>query len=132
MPGITDLKKLLKNMQPTLLKGKYVFCSISESDLKHLRISPVFTFKEKEGISIVLSKQAADKNKLKYSGVWALITLNVYSDLSAVGFLAIITRALADARISTNVVSAFYHDHLFVPTDKAEMALDILLESRDI
>jgi hypothetical protein len=34
--------------------------------------------------------------------------------------------ALAKQGISANPVSAFYHDHLFVPVDKASEALSIL------
>jgi hypothetical protein len=33
---------------------------------------------------------------------------------------------LADAGISVNAVSAFYHDHLFVPDHRAEEALCLL------
>jgi hypothetical protein len=39
-----------------------------------------------------------------------------------VGFLAAITASLAEAGISVNAVSAFYHDHLFVPVERAEDA----------
>jgi hypothetical protein len=46
--------------------------------------------------------------------------------LEAVGFLAAVLPALAREGISTNVVSAFYHDHLFVPAAQAQHALSIL------
>jgi hypothetical protein len=49
--------------------------------------------------------------------------LTVHSSLEAVGFLAAITARLAETGISVNVVSAFYHDHLFVPHDRADEAL---------
>ena len=42
--------------------------------------------------------------------------------------LAAITAKLAAGGISVNPVSAFYHDHLFVPADKAEMAMNLLSE----
>jgi hypothetical protein len=44
------------------------------------------------------------------------------------GFLAAITARLAETGISVNVVSAFYHDHLFVPHDRADEALARLQE----
>ncbi|TIM21889.1 MAG: ACT domain-containing protein, partial [Mesorhizobium sp.] len=53
-------------------------------------------------------------------------TLNIHSSLEAVGFLAAITTRLAAAEIGVNPVSAFYHDHLFVPVDRAEEAIDVL------
>ena len=52
-----------------------------------------------------------------------MITLTVHSSLEAIGFLAAITGRLAEAGISVNAVSAFYHDHLFVPEHRAEEAL---------
>ena len=55
-----------------------------------------------------------------------MITLTIHSDLSAVGFLARITDKLAKAGISVNVCSGYYHDHLFVPIEKANNAIDIL------
>jgi uncharacterized protein len=52
--------------------------------------------------------------------------LTVHSSLNAVGFLAAVTTQLAEAGISLNAVSAFYHDHLFVPHDRADEALALL------
>jgi hypothetical protein len=55
-----------------------------------------------------------------------MITLEIHSSLDAVGFLAAITARLAEAGMGVNPVSAFYHDHLFVPADRAAEALRIL------
>ena len=52
------------------------------------------------------------------------ITLGVRSSLEAVGLTAAVAAALTDAGISANVVAAFHHDHVFVPADRAEAALD--------
>jgi ACT domain len=38
----------------------------------------------------------------------------------------IITARLAEVGISVNTVSAFYHDHLFVPDHRVEEALSLL------
>ena len=55
-----------------------------------------------------------------------MITLEVASSLEAIGFLAAITAALARAGIAVNPVSAFHHDHLFVPEGHADEAMAIL------
>jgi uncharacterized protein len=46
--------------------------------------------------------------------------------LTAVGFLAAISAAFADAGISLNPVAGYYHDHLFVPWDERERVLAVL------
>lgn len=48
------------------------------------------------------------------------ITLDVHSSLEAVG----LTAALADRGISCNVIAGVYRDHLFVPDDRAEEAVE--------
>lgn len=55
-----------------------------------------------------------------------LITLEVHSSPEAVGFLAVILPALARAGVGVNPVSDFFHDHLFVPANRAEDTLAIL------
>jgi hypothetical protein len=126
MSGITDLKKLLRTMQPTLQYSDYVFCTVQEDSLPEIKPPPVLKFREQEGITIIIDKEAADEHKMQYESVWSMITLNVHSDLAAVGLLAAVTDKLAENDISVNVVSAFYHDHLFVPVDRAREAVKVL------
>ncbi len=87
---------------------------------------PLLQFHEDEGLTIILKKEQADSASLEYSGVWSRITLTVHSSLEAVGLLAAVTRVLADASVPCNVVSAYYHDHLFVPESLADRALKTL------
>ena len=56
-------------------------------------------------------------------GDWARISLGVHSSLEAVGLTAALSNALAEAGISTNIVAALRHDHLFVPWNLREEAL---------
>ncbi|MEQ8953162.1 MAG: ACT domain-containing protein [Gammaproteobacteria bacterium] len=127
--GETDLEKLLILMQPQLLPGKFVFCSIpdgSYGDYKELQ--PVASYQEKEGLSLLLDKKSADAMEFEYASVFRGITLNVHSSLEAVGFTAAVSSKLASHGISSNVVAAHFHDHLFVPADRAELALQLLTE----
>jgi len=128
MTGVRDLKTLLKSMQPKLIKEEFVFCTVSEEFFSKIKIEPLLVFREEEGITLVLEKKTADENTLSYSGTWALISIGVHSDLSEVGFLAAMTKKLSDAGISTNIVSAYYHDHILVPFEKADRALGLLTE----
>jgi len=126
--GIADLKVLLKKMEPKVIKGEFVFCTVPEDYFSTLKITPLLIFREDEGITVILEREIAEKNSLPYSGIWGLITLTVHSDLAAVGFLATITNKLAEFGISVNVVSAYYHDHLFVPIEKADKTMQVLKE----
>ena len=126
MRGIKNLDKLLKEMKPELADKEYVFCTLPEDKFDRLQLTTLLVYKEKEGLTIITEREIADANSLSYSDVWKLITLTVHSDLSAVGFLARITDKLAKAGISVNVCSGYYHDHLFVPIEKANNAIDIL------
>jgi hypothetical protein len=56
-----------------------------------------------------------------------LITLTIHSSLDAVGFLAAASAVLAEAGIPCNAVAAFHHDHLFVPRETGQRALDLLV-----
>ena len=119
-------------MRPEQIKGEFVFCIISIEQFSKLEIIPLLVFHEKEGVTLILDRKIADKLNLSYQETWAFITLTVHSDLAAVGFLAAITKKLAEKKISVNAVSAYYHDHLFVPYEKAELALRALQELSSI
>ncbi|MBS3075934.1 ACT domain-containing protein [Candidatus Pacearchaeota archaeon] len=108
--AIKDLDILLKSMNPELDNKSYVFLSVSEKEFRNLKINPLLIYREKEGLTIIIDKKSADKNRLPYSEIWSLITLNVNSDLTAIGFLVAIYKKLAEAGISINAVSAYYHD----------------------
>ena len=128
--AISDLNKLLKEMKPEL-RGEFLLCSMPPELLTNDLIAGAMgVFKEREGITLIIpeSSRPGLPQYAKASAPHVLITLNVQSDLEAVGFLAAITNALAKEGISVNAVSAFYHDHLFVPKEKAERAIEILRE----
>ena len=124
MPGERDLNTLLRKMKPEMQDGIFVFCSISK-DIP-LGIEPLLMFHEREGTSVVIQRGEAERLNLPFQFPSRLITLTVHSALDAVGFLAAITTRLAQAGISVNAVSAYHHDHLFVPEDKAAEALNVL------
>lgn len=123
-----NLQVLLSSITPRLHDETFVFCSISERELKALKTDPICVFRETEGVSIVIEKSAADTASLKHDGAWSLITCQVNSDLYAVGFIAAMARIFAEAGIPVNAVSAFHHDHLFVPAERAEEAMLLLQE----
>ncbi|MFW9964107.1 MAG: ACT domain-containing protein [Candidatus Sifarchaeia archaeon] len=127
MSGENNLKILLREMKPVVVDEEYVFCTIPEEQLKGLH-KPLLVFREHEGLTVIVTKDIAVQNGFSFFSTWGLISLSIHSDLEAVGFLAAITEHLASAGISVNTVSAFYHDHLFVPYDKLDEAFSLLSE----
>lgn len=65
---------------------------------------------------------------------YRLITFDVALDLSLVGFLALISAALAEARIPIMAFAAYSRDHILVTTDKFNIAMAALekLQSSNI
>jgi uncharacterized protein len=128
MSGETNLSKLLQSMQPVLCPEEYVFCSILSDDSSYSYLDLVGLFKEDEGLTLILEREKADAAALPYTSIFSMITLSVHSSLEAVGFLAAITSKLAEHNISVNPVSAYYHDHLFVPIAHADETMNLLQE----
>lgn len=123
--GETDLKQLLRALEPKHNPGDYVFCvvdDLSKVDPKAI----IMLFREKEGHTIILRKELADRLNLSYSFTAGWITLGVHSSLAAVGLTASFSQALSQRGISCNVVAAYYHDHIFVDKKDTEEALNIL------
>jgi hypothetical protein len=127
MPGERNLETLLQNMKPEMHEGVFVFCSLSQDEEIPATLRPVLIFREREGTACILRRKEAEAAGLPYQFASRLITLSVHSSLEAIGFLAAITGRLAEAGISVNAVSAFHHDHLFVPEHRADETLHHLL-----
>ncbi|MGY2291935.1 ACT domain-containing protein [Pseudomonas sp. SDO528_S397] len=125
MAGETALATLLRSMSPQLNDGDYVFCTLPDS-----RIPPgcevIGSFREQEGLTLIVERQQAERASLPFDYVAAWITLNVHSALEAVGLTAAFATALGQAGISCNVIAGFYHDHLFVGRVDADRAMTVL------
>jgi len=123
--GERDLARLLAGMQPALRPGIWLFCRVAEPSAAELALA-LATFREEEGTTLVLAETEAARLGLAGEFRCAWISLEIHSDLAAVGFLARVATALAAAGIPSNAISAFHHDHLFVPYDERERALALL------
>lgn len=135
MSGETDLKKLLATMRPRLHDGTYLFATLPAAGALPADLDVVMTFREAEGLTVILEEGEARRANLAGAFPSRMITLDVHSSLESVGFLGAITARFEASGISVNPVSAFYHDHLFVPVDRADDAMGVLnrlvAEARD-
>jgi uncharacterized protein len=115
-----------RDIEPALAADQYVFATADQPppgvDL------PFAVIREDEGLTLVVTRAEADRAGLRYGYVAARITLRVNSALADVGLTALVSRVLAEAGISCNVIAALAHDHLFVEWDQGARALALLRE----
>lgn len=128
--AIIDLDTLLEKLEPVLDLEEYVFCTVNGELKNYFVLNPLATFVEPEGLTLVLTKVQAQRLGACTDSTFKRITLSVYSSLEAVGLTAVVASALAKEGISANVIAAYHHDHVFVPTDKANQAVQILTKLR--
>ena len=99
--GETDISKILSNINPILNPNICIFTTIPYPttsndntlyDIYQSKLSQeaiICTFREKEGITLVLEQQEADKYpEIKYDGIFHWITLEMHTSLSAIGLTA--------------------------------------------
>lgn len=125
MQAISDLDTLLATMQPVLRPGRYAFAALPSGQTIGLD-NIVASIREPEGLSVIVAEQDAIDRGLPIAFTAAWITLGVHSDLAAIGLTAAFSSALAQAGIGCNVVAGVRHDHLFVPVEQAQQAMDAL------
>ncbi len=129
MNGEINLEKLLNEMTPVLSDGIYIFASLERPSQELLSsLEPIGTFKENEGLTVILLKTKADEHGIEYEGLFKCITLNVHSSLDAIGLTAAVSSKLATDNISANIMAGFYHDHIFIAAKDGERALLSLKE----
>lgn len=120
-----DLTVLLHEAKPHLHEGCYVFVSVKSSHPVPAK-DVLMSFRELEGLTLILEKSVADRYELAFGFEAAWITMTVNSALDAVGFTAAFATALGKENISCNVVAGYHHDHLFVAWEDGERAQQIL------
>ena len=129
MAGETDLGKLLASLAPHVMDGDFVFCTIHDAQYGDFaELSPLASFRETEGLTLLVTKEDADKAGFNYEAVFRGITLKVHSSLEAIGLTAAVSSELAKRGISANVIAAYYHDYVFVQAEQADAALSALSE----
>ena len=111
-------------MTPTLRPETYVFCTLPPGESLPPGTVPFATVREDEGLTVVIEHQPTWEPTA--DDAYRAITLGVHSSLNAVGFIAAVARALADAGIPANVIAGYHHDHLLIPAARAKDAMETL------
>ena len=123
MAGIvTEGAAMVAGMDPVLMPGTFCFCTVDGAAPE----GALCTFREEEGLSVLLAVEQAAALGLAVVSPMRQITLKVYSSLEGVGLTAAVASALAAHGIACNMVAARLHDHVFVPSAQADEALAVL------
>lgn len=127
MSGEKNLERLLSAMSPELLPGGFVFCTFADAGYgSHSHLHPMAAIKEAEGLTLIIPAELAKQHQISDESVFSCITLNIHSSLDAVGLTAAVSNRLAEHNISANVIAGYYHDHIFVPSERSDQALQLL------
>tara|TARA_B100000287_G_scaffold432926_1_gene493400 strand:+ start:1051 stop:1452 length:402 start_codon:yes stop_codon:yes gene_type:complete len=122
-----EYKEKSLELNPELLEEEFVFCSHENSMYGAFKeMQPIASIQEKEGLTLVIPKKIADKNNISYESSYKCISIGLVTSLEGYGLTAIISKSLNQNQISANIFAGKYHDHIFVPSSKADQALLIL------
>jgi len=86
---------MIAGMTPRLTQGAFVFITAADPALiEELSPQAISTFKEEEGMSLIVPVEVAEAADLNATHSMRRITLNVYSSLEGVGLTAAVSTAL--------------------------------------
>ena len=123
MRAVRETKAMIAGMAPVLRPGRFVFVTGAGENLAPQALA---SFREAEGLSLILAEETARAQGFDTAMAMACITLTVHSALDGIGLTAAVAGALTQAGIPCNMVAAFHHDHVFVPVERAEEAVAVL------
>ena len=127
MSSQQSCSELLVNLEPLLCPEIFIFERIYDESPPTLETEGLFALiRESEGTTVIRSVAAKEKSQIEGLQQFAKITLQVFSDLEAVGLTAAVAKALTDIDMCANVVAAALHDHIFVPYARRLEALECL------
>ena len=87
----------------------------------------VAVIKDYKEISVILdSEQVAGLNYEKAEHDWKILTFDAVLPFELVGFLAAVTKVLAEAKISIFALSAYSTDHIMVKADRLAATKKVL------
>lgn len=131
---------LLKQTRIEISPETYFLVSLRHQDWRKLlenpELSPRLTapfmiFSDKYEVTMMLDETDYGTcrhaiREAKVEGGFRLLTFEIVLDFNVVGFLAEVSRILAEAEISMMAISAFSRDHLLVKQDNLAKALQVL------
>jgi hypothetical protein len=133
MSGVMrDTQAMLAGMTPVLAEGEFVFCTTPDAARAAQAMAAALgVFREDEGVTLILERSDALVRGFAAALPMRRIVLGVTSALDGVGLTAAVSSALATHGIPCNMVAAFHHDNVFVPTGMADRAMAVLRQVQE-
>ena len=124
MAGLTDLEVMLRTLTVSVRPARYTIVTVDEPVALNRGVEAVLT--EDEGTTVVATVDEARRRGWPVGFVAAWVMLDVHSALDAVGLTAALSSALAEEGIAANVLAGYFHDHILVPADRVDDAIECL------
>lgn len=124
MTGESDLATMLASLQ--IERRPHPVTVVTVQDAVALGEGVEALISEVEGTTAVVTIAEAERRGWPVGFRAAWLTVSVHSSLDAVGLTAALSAALAAREIPCNVLAGFFHDHLLVPLDRADEAVEAL------
>jgi len=130
--GETDLTKILDSLTVGRRAEVYHVVTVSGADAAGLRIGSGIEALIREPmafgetVTVVCDTETVERRGWTSVFAAAWLTIEVHTSLEAVGLTAALSNTLGAAGIACNVLAGFHHDHILVPVDQADRAVDCL------
>ena len=128
MTGETDLAAILASLDVAREPGVFVVATIADGAEPPPGTRALIH--EREGVTVVLTREEALAAGLAFVFEAAWLTLTVHSSWEAVGLTAGVAARLAAEGIPANVLAGYHHDHVLVPVQQADAAIAALRSLR--
>lgn len=126
--GETDLEKMLATLAVERRPGVFTFVAVKVPTPGLLAAAQAMV-DEGELTTLVVPTEVARRAGLDASVEMAWLTLTVHSSLEAVGLTAAFAAMLGAVDIPCNVLAGYQHDHILVPVDRVDDAVNALTNS---
>ena len=129
---VQSMLYLGKLIQKGLVRQDEVVKDLKLHYLNHITLPGYSSSKDKNEITVVIDqskikgKRTPSKNIIKIDEDWRLLTFDLVLPFNLVGFIAKISKVLADADISIFVTSAFSTDHILVKNKNLKKTINKL------
>ncbi len=126
MSGETDLIKMLATLRVLRRPHPVTVVTVPTGEPVQVGDGVEAVLAEEEGTTVVATIAEAERRgwPVEFRAAW--LTIDVHSSLSAVGLTAALSAALAEHEIACNILAGYYHDHLLVPLERADDAVDAI------